>query len=266
MIIDQHISESLLVANCIVRVKENKRINITVVNTSDDPVTVNSNLNLKLEPFNTKSGRIIANISESSNARIRTSQVLKQLRTSHLNQEEVDSLFDICSKYSDIFHLPNDQLTHTFPICPIQNPEQTPPSPYDPITLEDLGIQLPTTSDFDENNLPLTDLLENLDEIPVTNDPESPPNSTDPQFPTNDKNLDPEDFGLRDLSPYNNDLNIDSEFLDLPIPPIISLNPEDQTATSPPPPEVLNQLQLLNLKQRTIWLIIICKMIITPSS
>ncbi|CAK1579237.1 unnamed protein product [Parnassius mnemosyne] len=111
VILDQHISNSLLIANCLVKVKENNRVNITVVNTSEKPAIIHPNLNLnstvQLENTIAFSKPSVYNVSK------RTNEVLKQLRTSHLNSEEKNALLDICSNYSDIFHLPDDQLTCT---------------------------------------------------------------------------------------------------------------------------------------------------------
>lgn len=113
IILDQHVSDSLLVANCIVQVKENNRINITVVNTSDEPVSLHSNLNLKLEPIDIKACMTPSESNPVLKALNRTNEVVKLLRISHLNDEETDALLHICADYSDIFHLPDDQLTHT---------------------------------------------------------------------------------------------------------------------------------------------------------
>ncbi|XP_038207042.1 uncharacterized protein LOC119828829 [Zerene cesonia] len=43
----------------------------------------------------------------------RTREVVSLLRIDHLNTEESDSLIELCSRYIDIFHLPDDHLTHT---------------------------------------------------------------------------------------------------------------------------------------------------------
>ncbi|XP_053612629.2 uncharacterized protein LOC128676517 [Plodia interpunctella] len=118
LVLDQKLSETLLVANCIVHVKENNRINISIANTSEEPVTVESNLNLQLDPFNPKvlpehSNECINHINLTTNSFKRTQEVLKQVRTFHLNKEEKDNLLQLCSDFSDIFHLPGEILTHT---------------------------------------------------------------------------------------------------------------------------------------------------------
>ena len=113
VVADQNISDSILIANCITRVKSNNRINITVINTSEEPVTINSDLQLNLEPIDTNFMSAVSHSFPKSNVTKRTHDVLNQLRTTHLNLEETQALKDTCSKYSDIFHLPDDQLTRT---------------------------------------------------------------------------------------------------------------------------------------------------------
>ncbi|KAH9644970.1 hypothetical protein HF086_003300 [Spodoptera exigua] len=51
LILDQHVSDTLLIANCIVAVKDNNRINISVVNTSEKTVTISSDLKLEIQPL-----------------------------------------------------------------------------------------------------------------------------------------------------------------------------------------------------------------------
>ena len=106
IVTDHHISDTLLVANCIVSVKSNNRVNISVVNTSENPVTLNSNLKLNLEPFDIHSCVPIPKENPKVDVTKRTKDVLNLLRVPHLNQEESEALFEICSNYSDIFHLP----------------------------------------------------------------------------------------------------------------------------------------------------------------
>lgn len=88
-ILDQIPINSLLIANCIVKVKPNGRINVSVVNTSESPVHIDSNLKftiLSLDPLshvNPKHNNIFYNNDIHS----RTEQVTNLLRVSHLNTE-----------------------------------------------------------------------------------------------------------------------------------------------------------------------------------
>lgn len=117
LILDQHPIESLLIANCIVQVKTNSRINISVVNTSEHPLTIKSNLNLEILPLEKDDKYQIFytpnSDDDSKNVLDRTNEVIDLLRVSHLNQEEQGALYDLCATFSDIFHLPKDQLTCT---------------------------------------------------------------------------------------------------------------------------------------------------------
>ncbi|XP_062532989.1 uncharacterized protein LOC101738890 [Bombyx mori] len=108
VIIDQHLSKTLLTANCLVKVKENKRVNIPVVNISNKPTKIRRTLKLKLDEIDTYPIQTLLNVE---NVTRRTKKVLDSLRTSHLNQEEIDALLNLCSDYSDIFHLPDEPLS-----------------------------------------------------------------------------------------------------------------------------------------------------------
>lgn len=106
MILDQHISNDVLRANCLVTVKPNNRVNISILNTSERPIEIKSNLCLKIEPFINKYNFNSVN----NNSLSRTQEVIDNLRISHLNQEESDDLLNLCSNFSDIFHLPLDTM------------------------------------------------------------------------------------------------------------------------------------------------------------
>lgn len=111
LILDEHLTDSLLIANCVVKVKENNRVNLTLLNSSDKSIDLNSNLQLTLHPIEKHTYHF--NTQNKSTCLNRTKEVLNCLRTSHLNSEESRVLRDVCSKYSDVFHLPNEQLTST---------------------------------------------------------------------------------------------------------------------------------------------------------
>lgn len=115
MILDQKLSDSLIIANCIVRVKQNNRVNLSVVNTSEEPIVVNSNLSLKLQPIDPLEfqNHPVIHTNISTDSLKRTEEVFKQLRISHLNAEEAQALLQLCSDFSDIFHLPGEHLSCT---------------------------------------------------------------------------------------------------------------------------------------------------------
>lgn len=110
LILDQHVSDTLYIANCLVKVKTNNRVNLTVLNTSEKPAIINSKLQLTLLPVDYE---LCKSQITTKTCLDRTNDVLKLLRVSHLNSEESEALYDMCSKYSDIFHLPDDLLTST---------------------------------------------------------------------------------------------------------------------------------------------------------
>lgn len=117
LILDQNPIDSLLVANCIVKVKPNSRVNISVVNTSESTIRIDSNnLKFKISPFDISYSHEIFHVThtgDNQNCLNRTEEVINLLRVSHLNSEETNALYDLCSDYSDIFHLPEDKLTYT---------------------------------------------------------------------------------------------------------------------------------------------------------
>lgn len=125
LVVDYHHFEDLLFPNSILKVKNNNRANISVINISEKPVTLNSNLNLTLIPM--KSFNVsypVNNImpendfnnspdNNINNSYERAQTILNLLRSSHLNREEKGALQEVCSNYADIFHLPGDKLSFT---------------------------------------------------------------------------------------------------------------------------------------------------------
>ncbi|CAK1543112.1 unnamed protein product [Leptosia nina] len=225
LILDQHISETLFIANCLVRVKSNNRINLTVLNTSETPVKLNSNLLLTLHPVDFEP--CLSNYISNKSCLDRTNEVLNLLRVSHLNTEEREALYDLCSNYSDIFHLPNDILTST---DAIQHEIRT--SSDQPINVK--SYRFPEVHKEEEFEYEivyrkgrLNSAADALSRYPVN--PIYPENS--PNSPNNDL-IDPR---LLDISPFNAEpydfspLNIPSpEYLPEPLPAIL---PSSENAT-----------------------------------
>lgn len=109
VILDQHLSKDLLVSNCVVKIKDNSCVNLTVANVSEHPVNIKRNLNLNIEPLPTNATQFV----NQSGCSDRTDAVINSLRIDHLNEEEANALIELCSQFSDIFHLPDDHLSHT---------------------------------------------------------------------------------------------------------------------------------------------------------
>lgn len=116
LVLDHSISEGVFVANSIVSIKPNKKINISILNTT--------NSEIKIKDYKVTLTQIchipdaISSPCESMHPvsfghSERINRVLDSIRTSHLNDEERKILMDCCSKYTDIFHLEGEQLTYT---------------------------------------------------------------------------------------------------------------------------------------------------------
>lgn len=88
----------------------NGKIHIQILNTRETQV----NLNYFRPEIHKLSEYKICNFERNNNIngdRVRT--MFAHLNLSHLNEEESKSIQNICAKFSDIFHLPNDKLTTT---------------------------------------------------------------------------------------------------------------------------------------------------------
>lgn len=107
--------DGVYIAKAIVKVDSDNKALTTVLNTRDCEMRINK-LKLTLEPFNEKTCSVFLtnNSNQKSLARPERLELLKSnLRVSHLNSEEKDSIEKICTEYNDIFFLPNDKLTCT---------------------------------------------------------------------------------------------------------------------------------------------------------
>lgn len=118
---NQKIMEGIYLSGCITKVDNDGQAYISILNSTDKKVEIKS-LTLKLESIGdvSPSDEININhigstpISDNYNLRLsRTQKLRKELRVTHLNQEEQQSLFKICDKFSDIFYLDGDQLSST---------------------------------------------------------------------------------------------------------------------------------------------------------
>lgn len=115
LILDHQISDGVFLANCFVKIKPNKRVNTSVLNTTDSEVIIRDYF-VHLEPFDNVASVPIAhsyNIQQQHNSPHRDQKVLDLIRTTHLNDEEKNVLLECCSKYTDIFHLEGEPLSCT---------------------------------------------------------------------------------------------------------------------------------------------------------
>ncbi|PZC85949.1 hypothetical protein B5X24_HaOG214314 [Helicoverpa armigera] len=120
LVLDHIYSEGVYLANCIVTVKPNHCINISVLNTTESEIVFKDYYVhlLPYEPEIVSSASLsnvdyqnINNLFNISNDR--SQQVLDLIRTEHLNPEETKMLLECCSEYTDIFYLEGEPLTHT---------------------------------------------------------------------------------------------------------------------------------------------------------
>lgn len=117
LILDHKICEGVFLANCIVGIKPNNRVNVSVLNTTESEVKIN-NFPVQLTLFELPHSKIDDTqqklIHQLNSVHIdRSQKVLEQIRCSHMNPEEKKALMNCLSKYTDIFHLEGEPLTHT---------------------------------------------------------------------------------------------------------------------------------------------------------
>ncbi|CAG5034648.1 unnamed protein product [Parnassius apollo] len=98
----REIEKDVFLAGTIVQPK-NKRVPIKILNTRDEEIRLN-NFTLDVEPLREYNIFKFGQCKSSSN---RAKSLLPLLELNHLNNEEKESIESICSKYSDIFFLPD---------------------------------------------------------------------------------------------------------------------------------------------------------------
>lgn len=110
------ICEGVFIAKAILKVNEDNTALTTILNTTDKTIKIDY-IDLFLEsipdqlclPLHDNSINSTNNIDLTA----RFDLLKNNLRTSHLNSEEKDSIIKLCSSYHDLFFLPGDRLTHT---------------------------------------------------------------------------------------------------------------------------------------------------------
>lgn len=117
LILDHKISEGVFLANCIVNLKPNNRVNVSVLNTTETQVEID-NFQVQLTPFKLPPSKLDDTqqklIHQLDSLVIdRSQKVIEQIRCSHLNPQEKKALMNCLSKYTDIFHLDGEFLTYT---------------------------------------------------------------------------------------------------------------------------------------------------------
>ncbi|CAH4033427.1 unnamed protein product [Pieris brassicae] len=186
IILDQHLSDSLLIANCIVSVKNNNRVNISVVNTSEELITLDSDIKVRIQPLHASSFQVDPNITSAKSSISHPGSRLVRWR---LKLEE----FDYKIEYKKGKINSNADALSRFPVNPIHSPnhDHIPSTtgqsqPSSPITLEDLG-EIPLIP-IESDSLPSVDLLDNEDPLTDLLNPEDSPQNDDPLNPQTTQN------------------------------------------------------------------------------
>lgn len=131
LILDHKIRDGVFLANCIVSLKPNNRVNVSILNTTEHEVPID-NYEVKLTPIDQLPSNLDYTHEESIHQldfskTDRHKRVLEQIRCSHLNPQEHKALMNCISKYTDIFHLDGENLSHTDVIKHSINTGDAPP-------------------------------------------------------------------------------------------------------------------------------------------
>lgn len=108
VILPQQIQEGLFLAALLVK-PVNNVIPIKILNTNDEPVTIP----IFQPDLHALDEYQICHFNKYKSNSERTSTLLSLIKLDHLHPTERKTIEAICSKYSDIFHLPGDKLTTT---------------------------------------------------------------------------------------------------------------------------------------------------------
>lgn len=106
---DFPLPKGLYLSKAMVKVNQNKRVVASILNTRVTPQTIDT-ISVYLDSIPRHA--TILSLS-NSRKRNREHEIIDNLRLSHLNDQERKSVIDMCLKYKDIFHLPNDPLSCT---------------------------------------------------------------------------------------------------------------------------------------------------------
>ncbi|KAL6252064.1 hypothetical protein P5V15_010195 [Pogonomyrmex californicus] len=85
---------------------------ISIINTTEELVEISIPM-VNLEEIEMQSAEMLNTVKKDiETIDQRRKRVREQLRTGHLNIEEIETLQQICNDYGDIFHLESDSLSH----------------------------------------------------------------------------------------------------------------------------------------------------------
>lgn len=114
------IKDNILIPNALIKADDSKHAKCPLINLNDKEIEIEKPIVtleeiLQLHTINYVHKETVLVSEYQSQNRIKLLQ--ENLRTKHMNEEEKNSLMNICNKYNDIFHLPNDILTTTSTVC-----------------------------------------------------------------------------------------------------------------------------------------------------
>lgn len=110
--------EKVRLPNALVKINEKGEFLTSIINANAMPKTIDFS-DLKLEPVTQYELACNINVSNINSNQFqndttdRQYEIQNQLRLEHLNDEERESIVDLCLKFSDIFYLEGDSLTFT---------------------------------------------------------------------------------------------------------------------------------------------------------
>lgn len=125
---NDNVCEGVYLAKAILNPSDEQTALTTIINTTNE-IKIIPNISIKLEEFTPEHATIFS-VNENINQISRSEILRSQLNLEGLNDEEKGSVIEICSRYNDIFYLPNDNLTasdathheiKTTTLQPIQN-------------------------------------------------------------------------------------------------------------------------------------------------
>lgn len=110
----RRLNEDVLLPCALVSVDKNKQAICTAINTSENEITLEQpKITLELIESHNNNSINFVSTTNANNEQSREELLLENLRIQYLNQEEKNSLLNICKEFKHIFHLPGDNLTFT---------------------------------------------------------------------------------------------------------------------------------------------------------
>lgn len=107
----QEIKPGILMANAITKA-ENGKINLLIMNTNLNDVEIDIR-DLVLQTHNLNDFEVLKINYERDKVRERLKELREVVKLDHCNNEERNSIWEICKEYNELFYLPGDKLSST---------------------------------------------------------------------------------------------------------------------------------------------------------